>query len=215
MAHVRAFNADQVRALTGLSQRQLRHWDDTDFFTPYYVEGERFGNGRRLYSFQDLVGLRTLALLRNTYHVPLQELRPVGERLKEFHDAPWASQRFFVVGRHVVFDDPQTGERMTGHPLGQLVLPIELEEVARDMRTAVERMQQRGPDQVGHISQKRQVLSNSPVLQGTRIPTSTIWGFHRAGYSTEGILKQYPQLTKEDIEAAISYEVDRGAVQSA
>ncbi len=216
MAHVQAFNADQVRKLTKLSERQLRHWNNTGFFTPHFSEGEQFSRRQRLYSFQDLVSLRVLSLLRNTYHVSLQELRPVGERLSKVHNAPWASQRFWVAGRHVVFEDPTTGERMIGRPLGQLVLPvIKLNEVAQDMGEAVDRLQRRGPDQIGHIDRNRQVASNNSTLRGTRIPTSTIWEFHEAGYSSEDILKQYPQLTLKDVEVALKYETEQRSAQSA
>ncbi len=33
-----AFTEDQVVQLTGISKRQLRHWDRTDFFKPRYTE---------------------------------------------------------------------------------------------------------------------------------------------------------------------------------
>jgi len=216
MAHVQAFNADQVRKLTKLSEHQLRRWNNTGFFTPHFSEDGQFSRRQRLYSFQDLVGLRVLSLLRNTYHVPLQELRPVGERLSRFYNAPWASQRFWVVNKHVVFENPMTGERIMGRPLGQQVLPvIKLDEVAQDMGEAVDRLQRRGPDEIGHIDRKRQVASNNPTLRGTRIPTSTMWEFHKAGYSSEDILKQYPQLTPDDVAAALKYEGEHRSVRSA
>lgn len=199
-------------ALTGLSDRQLRYWDDTGFFPLQFDEDERYRSRQRLYSFQDLVGLRTIATLRNDYHIPLQELRQVGDWLKERRAAPWSSLTLYVVGRHVAFDDPATGGRVAGRPI---VLLIELERVAQTVRRDVDRLRRRRPEQIGRIDRKRQVVSNAAVLGGTRIPTSAIWEFHRAEYPVEAILAQYPQLTPDDIEAAIRYEQSRRLSQPA
>lgn len=42
-------------------------------------------------------------------------------------------------------------------------------------------------------------------IKGTRIPVYLILDFLAAGNSIEEILKEYPQLTKEDILEAIEY----------
>jgi hypothetical protein len=38
MAELLAFTADHVARLTGLSNRQLRYWDDTGFFAPALLD---------------------------------------------------------------------------------------------------------------------------------------------------------------------------------
>jgi len=209
MATVQAFSAEQVRALTGLSEHQLRHYDETGFFSPQYVYDDKFGARNRLYSFQDLVSLRTTAILRNEHHVSLQERRKVNDWLKAHHDSPWASMTFWIVDGHVVFEDPMTGHKIGGSPLGHMPLPIDMQRIAQSVRRQVDQWSRRGPDQIGHVSKNRRVVSNAPVLGGTRIPTSAIWAFHEAGYTTAGIIEQYPQLTPEDIQAAIEYEQPR------
>ncbi len=209
MATVQAFSAEQVRALTELSERQLRYYDELGFFSLQYVYDDTFGARNRLYSFQDLVGLRTVTILRNKHHVPVQELGKVKDWLKAHHDSPWASLTFWVVDRRVVFEDPMTGHKIAGSPLGHMPLPIDMQRIAQSVRRQVDQWSQRGPDQIGHVSQNRQVVSNAPVLDGTRIPTSAIWAFHKAGYTTTDIIEEYPQLTPEDIQAAIEYEQPR------
>ena len=215
MAAVQAFSAEQVRTLIGLSERQLRHYDETGFFAPQYVYDDKFGVRNRLYSFQDLVSLRTIAILRNEHHVSLQELRKVNDWLRAHHDSPWASMTFWIVDSHVIFEDLVTGHKIAGSPLGQMLLPIDMQRIAQSVRRQVDQWSQRGPDQIGHVSQNRQVVSNAPVLGGTRIPTSAIWAFHEAGYTTAGIIEEYPQLTPEDIQAAIAYEQPRRASRTA
>ena len=92
MNDVSAFSAQQVMALTGLSARQLAYWDRLGFFRPHYSECLENGRSVRLHSFRDLVGLRVLALLRNSYNVPLQQLHTTGAtadaRLGRDHPAP-------------------------------------------------------------------------------------------------------------------------------
>lgn len=85
MAEIAAFTAEHVCRLSGLSSRQLGYWDDTEFFSPTVLDGFRRRAFGRIYSFRDVVGLRTIAILRNVHRIPLQELRRVGAWLKERH----------------------------------------------------------------------------------------------------------------------------------
>jgi len=202
-----AFSADQVCRLTGLSPRQLAFWDRTGFFSPAYVDEDRRRPFSRIYSFRDLVGLRTIAGLRTT--VSLQELRKLGAWLKEQYQDPWANLTFYVAGGHVLFEDPETRARISAHPLGQMAFPVEMHKVAAETRAAAATLLQRGPEQIGHIQQNRYVVQNAPVLAGTRIPTAAIWDLHQADYSTAAIIAEYPRLTEQDIQAAIEYEESR------
>lgn len=69
-----AFTAEPVCRPTELSRRQLASWASTGFVRPEYeVTGRRAF--ARIYSFRDLVALRTLALLGSRYHTPLQALK--------------------------------------------------------------------------------------------------------------------------------------------
>lgn len=209
MAEIVAFAADHVRRLTGLSLRQIRYWDDTGFFSPTLVDGHRKRAFGRIYSFRDLVGLRTIAILRKQHKVPLQELRRVGEWLRAHHDAPWSGLRFAIAGRKVVFFDPATGIATEPRGEGQKVLDIALEPIAHEMREAAEKLRERQSDQIGQIVRNRYVVHNAWTLAGTRIPTQAIWNFHEAGYSTAAILAEYPRLTARDVVSAIEFEQKR------
>lgn len=212
MPEIAAFTADHVCRLTGLSARQLGYWDRTEFFSPTFLDEFRRRAFGRIYSFRDLVGLRTIAVLRKRHRVPLQELRRVGAWLNEQHDKPWSSLRFALLGRKVVFFEPGTGDVVEPRGHGQRVLPIALEPIANEMRNAAERLRERSADQVGKIARNRYVVHNSWVIAGTRIPTQAIWNYHEAGFSTEAIVAEYPRLTTEDVRAAVEFETDRQRV---
>jgi len=49
------------------------------------------------------------------------------------------------------------------------------------------------------------VCFGKPCIRGTRIWVSLILDFLASGTSTEEILAEYPQLTEEDVRAAIAY----------
>ncbi len=209
MTTIVAFSAQDVSRLTGLSLRQLASWDRDGFFVPHYAGEDRRLPYSRVYDFRDVVGLRTLAHLRNKYNISRQQLSKINDWLKQHHETPWSSLRFFVGGGKVFFDNPETGERMAGFRPGQTAFPFEMEAVEREMSEEADKLKKRLPEQVGQVVRNRFIKGNAPVVAGTRIPVSAIQDFAQEGYSPEEIIREYPTLTVEDIRAAIEY---RGAL---
>jgi len=52
------------------------------------------------------------------------------------------------------------------------------------------------------------ILVGKPIIKGTRISVEFILELLASGWEIEQILKNYPQLTKEDILAAIEYSLE-------
>ena len=127
---IAAFSAEQVTRLTGLSISQLREWDNDGFFVPSLALEDRRAPLSRIYSFEDVVGLRTLAILRTQYHVSRQHLRRAAKKLKEHSGKPWSELVIYVLNHEVHFKNPNTGS-VEGAVSGQLAVPIELGSVAR------------------------------------------------------------------------------------
>lgn len=50
-----------------------------------------------------------------------------------------------------------------------------------------------------------QICSGKPCIRGTRIMVTTLLGMMAGGYSVERVLAAYPELTQEDVAAALDY----------
>ncbi|MGC8884835.1 MAG: DUF433 domain-containing protein [Bryobacteraceae bacterium] len=49
------------------------------------------------------------------------------------------------------------------------------------------------------------ICSGKPVIRGTRILVRNILGMIAGGYTVERILESYPELSREDVNAALEY----------
>ncbi|MGI8913555.1 MAG: MerR family transcriptional regulator [Chloroflexota bacterium] len=204
-----AFTSGHVSTITGLSDRQLRYWDTRGLFRPAYADGNRRRPYSRVYSFRDVVGLRTIALLLKQHHVPLKEVAAVGQWLSARFAMPWGSLRFFVANRKILFEEPESDLGYDARPQHQAAIPIELRSIELEMKEAARNLRERKPGDVGKIGRHRYVAHNADVLAGTRIPTAAIWEFHQAGYDTPSILSQYPTLSEADVDAAVEHELQQ------
>lgn len=196
--------ADAVR-LSGLTIGQLRNWDRKGFVQPSYAEANRRLPYSRIYSFRDIVSLRVLGQLRNTHKVPLQHLRKVSDTLAHLGEARWTATTLYILGNRVVFTDPRTDERMEVVS-GQRVFDIPLRVVISDTRKAIASLNHREEGETGKVVHGKFTLQNEPVFEGTRIPVATVKRYLEAGYSSDEILKEYPDLTPTDIEVARRFD---------
>ena len=207
---IAALSEDQVERITGLTKRQLRYWAKTGFFKPSFVEDNPRLPYSRFYSFKDLVGLRALEMLRVQNSVPLQHLRVVAEKLSHLGDDLWSSTTLFVVDRKVVLVNPETktSEEVVS---GQYLLGIPLRKIIEDTYDDVAALRQRAPESIGQVDRSSGVLRNAWVVAGTRIPVHAIKSFHEHGYSVSEIIGEYPDLTSEDVEAALNHDDSKAA----
>lgn len=56
-----------------------------------------------------------------------------------------------------------------------------------------------------YIVSTADVLHGKPRIKGTRIPVSLILGYLAAGNTPEEIIKEFPDITKEQIAACLDY----------
>jgi DNA-binding transcriptional MerR regulator len=152
-----AFTLEQAAHLSRLDVGVLRYWDNTSFFHPSLrrAPGHPYG---RVYSFRDVVSLRTLAQLRKEHKVPLQVLRRVRDWLTDHYESPWSELRFYVAGREVFFRDEDIEVFRHGRWPEQTVHPIELKEVAATAQADADRMRDRTPAEFGKVERHRYII---------------------------------------------------------
>lgn len=197
---------EQAARLSNLSRRQLAYWDQTNVFSPSLLHGDPGQPYGRIYSFQDVVALRTLARLRQRFS--LDKLRTLGNWLKDQYEHPWSSIRFYVAGDEIVYEDPRSQSLVSTRPVHQGAFWIELEPIARETRESLKNdLLRREPSDIGAIRRHRYTLRNDWAVAGTRIPVAVIQELHEAGYESDAIIYEFPMLTPEDVKAALSFDL--------
>jgi len=201
---IAAFSEEHVERLTRLSRGRLRYWERTGFFAPTHSEGATRSAFARVYSFRDIVALRTLEMLRVQNNVPLQHLRKVAETLSHLKSDLWTSTTLWVLNRRVIFQEPGT-EKPREVVSGQYVIGIKLQQVVSDTQRDVEELKKRPGNQVGRLSRARGISQNALVVAGTRIKVASIVRLHEDGYTSADIIREYPDLTDLDVQAALGH----------
>jgi DNA-binding transcriptional MerR regulator len=195
-----AFSEAQAARISGVSLHQLRSWDKAGFFRPAFASQHAHVPYGRIYSFRDLVSLQVLNDLRNEKGISLQHLKDVSRKLGHLGDRKWSETTLYVLGKRVVLEDPESKKREEVVS-GQRVFNIPLAVVIRNTKSRIRELDKRD-DEIGEFSQNKFIAYNAQVFRGTRIPVQTVIEFLEAGYSPDMIIKEFPALTLEDIDAA-------------
>ena len=135
------FTGGEASRITGVKYSTLDYWDRSGFIRPSIsIARGLSGRGRdRIYSFRDLVALRTARELRGQ-GVPLQRIRKIVRFLSESAelDQPLAQARLVVVGDDVMVVRGQDGSLESaldrpGQGVLQFVLVLELNRLVNEV----------------------------------------------------------------------------------
>lgn len=194
---LRAFSVDHAARVTGLSKARLTRWDREGFFSPEQADESDRGNPHsRIYSFGDLVGLRTLAILTDKHRISIPELRKTYPELAKKVKRPWADTRLSVLNGKVVWNLDTVPQDRHGQIAGR---HIELPTIASEVARKAEELRHRNSDQIGATERHKFIAHNARVMAGTRIPVTAIESFIRAGHSDDAIVSEYPTLATFDV----------------
>jgi DNA-binding transcriptional MerR regulator len=155
-----AFSTAEAARLSGLSPRQLDHWDRQGFLRPSLQQASGYGSSR-LYSFADIVRLRVAARLRAS-GLGLARIRSCSEalaRLDEAGGGDLGRARLLVIGNRVLWaqSDQEVVDLLKG---GQLVLVFSLEDTIAQAAGAVARLSRESEEapRTGQRGRRGQVL---------------------------------------------------------
>ncbi len=132
------FNTRAIRAVTGLTMRQIDYWDRTHFIKPSVSEATGHGSVR-LYSFTDLVQIKVAKTLKDK-GISLQKIRKSITYLKKNMpdiEKPLSELRFLTDGNTVfviTHDDRQIIDTLKK---GQLVFSIALGDLIEELKGKV------------------------------------------------------------------------------
>lgn len=195
----KAYTTKQAAKVVKVSPRRIAYWARQGVLVPSVLSVPGAPIAHSLYSFADLVGLRTLGILRDRYGLSLQSLRQAAEFLRQHSDQPWSELRFWVRGHDLLFRAPASDAMLSAGARGQSAITVELEPVASDVRRESELLNRRDPADIGKIERRRGVQGNQPVVKGTRVTVDTIYDFADAGYTAQQIVNEFPSLTLDDV----------------
>jgi DNA-binding transcriptional MerR regulator len=198
-----AFTEEQVARLANVSVSQLRYWDQTGFFKPSLGTENRRLKYSRIYTFVDVVGLRTLSVLLNEYNVSVRYLRKVRDTLSRPQEL-WADTTLYIIGRKVYLEEPDI-DTFREPTSGQLALKkFPMRRVIGEVTEAINKSRERDASRIGHVEAQRFVSRNVQIISGTRIPVATIKAFVEDGFDVDQILSEFPSLTRQDVELLIA-----------
>jgi DNA-binding transcriptional MerR regulator len=148
------FSTSQTVRLTGLSTRQLDHWDRKGFIKPSLEAARGYGSKRR-YSFADVVRLRVAARLRAA-GVGLARIQRCAEALERLggDTADLGGVRLLVTGTQVLWarSDREVVDLLKD---GQLVLVFSVGVAVKETAGAVARLTREGSLEGASQSQSR------------------------------------------------------------
>jgi uncharacterized protein (DUF433 family) len=205
-----AYPADRAAALSGVPKSTIHWWAREEILVPS-VSRERV----KLWSYSDLLGLRTIAWLRATktspdgYDVPATAMKAVRRALRELRELElelWTEERSPNVGvdrrGQIVLD-------LGGEPRlldGQQLLDAEMFDVLRPFEMGSARG---GPDLVAPRPRLRIVpgkLAGAPHVYRTRIETEALAALRWRGLAAGKIVSLYPVLEPADVDEALDLE---------
>lgn len=193
-----AVTRDTAARITGLSRRRLDGWARTDFLAPSTDNQLTPGRRIRLYDFLDLLGLMVAAQLIER-GVSLPHIRQIVSHLRaRGYGQPLTQLTWATHGKRVYFqhaDGSWEGDLRPRQTVLSQVLNLEL------LRAEIKDKARRPSALAGTIERRRGALGNKQLLAGTRVPVETVRRYLDHGKSTAEILRSFPVLSEEDIEA--------------
>ena len=138
------FNTKTVSRIIGVTARQLGYWDQTGLVKPSIAQAEGQGT-RRLYSFLDIIQIRTAKALRDQ-GVSLQKNRKcvafLRKQKKEI-EHPLAELKLLTDGQSIFVLTANKDVIMDTLNAGQLVLSIAIGQFVNNLKAELVQMTQR------------------------------------------------------------------------
>jgi uncharacterized protein (DUF433 family) len=136
-------------------------------------------------------------MLRDT--LSLQALRRLKKALDPYYESPLASVQFAMLPNDEIAYVGPTGQHEDARRPGQITFEVDLDYIRTDLTERIKRLRARRG--VGRVEKQRGVLGSRPTIAGTRVRPETVRRLIEDGWSQARILREYPDLRRDDIKA--------------
>jgi len=206
------YTIPEAAAFLAMNPRTLLSWYEGD--EPILKASAHYGS-IHLLSYLDLEEAYRVYLLREKYHFPLQFLRKSMRNAREMFNSQHPLQRADAIKtclRDLVYDKPARGSKpRTITSLGKKPGQQFVDEVVDLFAERIEAGSFIYPwrfaasdDQSRPVSINPHIMSGRLVVEGTRIPVSTLVGRKKAGERISDIAEDYG-LKSEIVEKALAH----------
>ncbi|GGK80987.1 hypothetical protein Sme01_44530 [Sphaerisporangium melleum] len=187
-----SYSPKLAAALSGATLRQLAHWRQAGAGHGPVLVPEISSGRPILYSFRDVIALRTFVKLRND--VSLQKIRRALDTLRDdLHEREHLSayrlvadgSTIYLVERDRATDLVHQRAHLVIHELVDVLRPF-----YRDGRHIPDLLRPRE-----HVTVDPGVRGGVPVIEGTRIPYDEVAALLRDGVPADRISDYYPNVT--------------------
>jgi uncharacterized protein (DUF433 family)/DNA-binding transcriptional MerR regulator len=197
-----AYTTKMAAALSGATVSQLRHWRSPR--AGLLLAPEIAGTPRAVYSFQDVLALRTFVRLRE--NASLQKVREAIGNLRDIGEVGHLASYRLVSDKggniQLLTEDEAVN---LGKKPGQLQLVAVIGDI-------IEPFAARAGVLVPHLLRPRPGLAvdpetqgGTPVIAGTRVPYDAVAGLMRDGVSADRIAEYYPAVSAEAASDALDF----------
>ncbi|WP_285773880.1 DUF433 domain-containing protein [Microtetraspora sp. NBRC 13810] len=187
-----SYSPKLAAALSGATLRQLAHWRKAGSGRGAVLEPEVSSVRPVLYSFRDLVALRTCVKLRND--ASLQKIRRALDTLRDdLQEREHLSAYQLVTDGSTIYLVEQGQATDLVHRKAHLVIHDMVEVLRpfyRDGRHIPDLLRPRE-----HVTVDPAVRGGMPVIEGTRVPYDEIAALLRDGVPAERIADYYPSVS--------------------
>ena len=198
-----AFPVPIASVLSGASVDQLAYWRKRTPSAPPLLVPEAKRSGRFLYSWADVVALRSIVYLRQEKSLP--RVRRAVELLRTLEADEWEHlARYTLIStRSSILVRTPSGQLLD---LEQQPGTVVSESLMRDVLAPFKTRDGRDVPDLENprrlLTVNPRVLAGYPVITGTRVPFDVVAGLAEDGVPTAEIIEMYPSVNPESVSDA-------------
>lgn len=201
-----AFPVPIASVLTGATVAQLAYWRKNTPSAPALLVPEGKRGGRYLYSWADVVALRSIVYVRSEKSLP--RIRRAVATLRALEAEEWTHLASYTLisSKKSIFVRTPTGQLLdVGEHPGTVLEEILMRDVLEPFETRTGRDVPALKRPRPHITVDPGVLGGYPVLAGTRVPFDAVAALASENLDVAEIRMIYPSARGEAIHDALAF----------